>query len=44
MRKNFSKHLETIREKIGVHLESSKIVDQTLCFKNEHFFLEKLEN
>jgi hypothetical protein len=43
MRKLFSKHLETIKERIGVHLESSRIIDQVLCFKNEHFFLEKHE-
>ncbi len=31
-------------ERIGVHLKSSKIVDQTLCFKNEHFLPEKPKN
>jgi hypothetical protein len=44
MKKNFFRHLETIGERIGVHLESSKIVDQRLCFKNEHFLLEKPKN
>jgi hypothetical protein len=29
--------LEIIRERIGVHLEFSRIVDQALCFENEHF-------
>jgi hypothetical protein len=42
MRRNFFRHLETIRERIGVHLDSSRISDQALCFKNEHFLLEKL--
>jgi hypothetical protein len=41
IRRNFSKHLEIIKEGIGVHLESSKIVDHELCFKNEHFLFEK---
>jgi hypothetical protein len=35
--------LETIREKIGVHFKSSKITNQMLCLKNEHFLLEKPE-
>lgn len=36
MRKNFSEHLEIIKERFGVHLNSSRIVDQMLCFKNDH--------
>jgi hypothetical protein len=43
MRRNFNKKLETIKERTGVHLDSSRIVDQTLCLQNEHFFLEKSE-
>jgi hypothetical protein len=43
MKRNFSSHLEIIRERIGVHLESSRIVDQALCFENEHFLLKKPE-
>jgi hypothetical protein len=35
MRRNFSRHLEVIKERIGVHLKYSRIVDQALCFKNE---------
>lgn len=41
MKRNFSKHLETIKERFGVHLNSSRIVDQMLCFKNDHFFPKK---
>jgi len=41
MRRNFSRHLETIREGTSVHLDFSRIVDQALCFKNEHFLLKK---
>jgi len=37
MKRNFSSHLEIIRERIGFHLESSRIVNQMLCLKNEHF-------
>jgi hypothetical protein len=44
MKKLFSKHLETIKEKIGVHFKSSKIIDQMLCFKNEHISLKSLKN
>jgi hypothetical protein len=40
MKRNFSTQ-ETIRERIGVHLESSKVIDQALCFKNEHFLPKK---
>jgi len=35
--------LEIIKERIGVHLESSRIVDQVLCLKNEHFLPKKLK-
>ncbi len=41
MKKNFSKHLEIIIEKIGVHLLFFRIVDQSLCFRNDHFLLNK---
>lgn len=41
MRGNFTTQLETIKEKTGVHLDSSRIVDQALCFKNEHFLPKK---
>jgi hypothetical protein len=43
-RRNFSRHLEIIMETTNVHFKSSRIVVQTLCFKNEHFLLKKLEN
>jgi hypothetical protein len=36
--------LETSRERIGVHFKSSKIIDQMLCLKNDHFLLEMPEN
>jgi hypothetical protein len=42
-RRNFSRHSKIIKERTGVHLESSRIIDQVICLKNEHFFLEKLE-
>jgi hypothetical protein len=35
--------LEIIREKTIIFLPSSRIVDQTLCFKNEHFLPKKLD-
>jgi len=41
MRKNFSRHLETIREGTNVQLDYSRILDQALCFKNEHFLPKK---
>ncbi len=40
-KRNFSSHLEIIRERIGIHLEFSRIVDQALCFENEHFLPKK---
>jgi hypothetical protein len=43
MRKNFARHLELIKEKNIVFLPSSGIVDQILCFRNEHFLPEKPE-
>lgn len=43
MKRNFSNNLEIIKERIGVHLESSRIVDQMLCLKNEHFLPKKLK-
>jgi len=43
MKRNFSNHLEIIKERISVHLESSRIVDQVLCLKNEHFLPKKPE-
>jgi hypothetical protein len=42
MRKFFSRHLEIIKERINVHLKSSRIINQNLCLKNEHFLLKKL--
>jgi len=41
MKKNFSRHLEIIAKKIGTHLPSFKIVDQSFCFKNNHFLPKK---
>jgi hypothetical protein len=41
MRRNFSKHLEIIRERSGGHLDPSRIVHQALLLKNEHFLLKK---
>jgi hypothetical protein len=38
---DFAKHLEIIEEKTIVFLPISIIIDQMLCFINEHFFLEK---
>jgi hypothetical protein len=43
MKRNFSKHLDIITEKIGILLSSSRILDQSLCFKNDHFLPEKLD-
>jgi hypothetical protein len=43
MKRNFSKHLEFIVEKIGVLLLSSRIVDQMFFLKNDHFLFEKLD-
>jgi hypothetical protein len=40
MKRNFSTHLDIIVKKISVLLPSSKILDQTLCFINDHFLLE----
>jgi hypothetical protein len=35
------KHLEIIAKKTGVRLPSSRIVDQSFCFRNDHFLPEK---
>jgi len=43
MKRNFLKHLEIITKKIGIHLSSYRIVDQSLCFRNDHFLLQKLD-
>jgi hypothetical protein len=41
--RNFARHLEIIGEKTIIFLPFSRIVDQTHCFINEHFFAEKLD-
>ncbi len=41
MKRNFLKHLAIIAKEIGVLLPSSKILDQTFCFRNCHFLLVK---
>jgi hypothetical protein len=41
MKRNFSKHLDIIAEKIGVLFPTSRILDQTFYFKNDHFLPEK---
>jgi hypothetical protein len=41
MKRNFLKHLEIIVEKTDVHLLSTRIVDQSICFKNDHFLFNK---
>jgi hypothetical protein len=41
MKRNFSKHLEIIVEKINVRLLSFRIVDKSLYFRNDHFLPEK---
>ncbi len=43
MKKLFLKHLENITKKISIHLSSSRILDQSLCLKNDHFLPEKLD-
>jgi hypothetical protein len=43
MKRNFLKHLEIIAKKTGIHLSSYRIVDQSLCFRNDHFLLQKLD-
>ncbi len=42
MKRIFLKHLEIIIEKTGIPLPSYRIVDQSLCFKNDNFFPQKL--
>jgi hypothetical protein len=44
MKRKFSNNLEIIKERIVVHLESSRIVDQVLCLKNEHFLPKRSKN
>jgi hypothetical protein len=44
MRRNFSRHLEIIRERTNVHLKSSRTIIQMLCLRNEHFLPKRLEN
>ncbi len=41
MKRNFLRHLEIIDEKTSVCLLSSRIVDQLICFKNDHFLFKK---
>jgi hypothetical protein len=41
--RNFARDLEIIKEKTIVFLPSSRIIDQMLCFRNEHFLPERLE-
>jgi hypothetical protein len=44
MKRNFARHLEIIKEKTIVFLPFSRIVDQMLCFRNEHVLLKKPKN
>jgi hypothetical protein len=44
MKKNFSKHLEITIEKTGNRLLFFKIMDQSLCFRNDHFLPNKPDN
>jgi hypothetical protein len=37
MKRNFSRHLDIITEKTSILLLTSRILDQTFCFKNDHF-------
>jgi hypothetical protein len=41
--RNFARDLEIIKEKTIVFLPSSRIIDQMLCFRNEHFLPKRLE-
>jgi len=41
MKRNFSRHLDIITKKTCNLLSTSRILDQTRCFKNDHFLLEK---
>jgi hypothetical protein len=43
MKRNFLRHLDNITEKTCVFLSPSRILDQTLYFKNDHFLLKKLD-
>jgi len=43
MRKNFARHLEIIIEKICIVLLSSRLLNQTLYFKNDKFLYEKFK-
>ncbi len=40
-KKNFLRHQEIIAKKTGVRLPSSRIVDQSFYFRNDHFLPEK---
>jgi hypothetical protein len=39
---NFLENMDIITEKIGIHLLSCEIVDQSFYFKNDHFLPKKL--
>jgi len=41
MKRNFSRHLEIITKKTRINLLSSRIVDESICFKNDHFLPKK---
>lgn len=41
--RNFARDLEIIKDKTIVFFPSSRIIDQMLCFRNEHFLPERLE-
>jgi hypothetical protein len=43
MKRNFSRHLDIIAEKTSILLLSSRILDQTFYFGNDHFLSEKLD-
>jgi len=43
MKKNFSKHLEITMEKTSNSLLFFRIMDQSLCFRNDHFLPNKLD-
>jgi hypothetical protein len=43
MKRNFLRHLEIIAEKTSIFLLSSRILDQTFYFRNEHFLSKKLD-
>ncbi len=43
MKRNFLKHLDIIAKKTCVFLRTSRILDQTLCLRNDHFLPEKFD-